>query len=229
MLILARPEDSIPGSIREMLEILPSGEWQQDYLSTPNLMVIETAIAPRSPLAGQTLRDLRFEQKFQSKVLAVWRRGRSIRTRLEELPLEFGDGLLLQGNSRSLDLLRTEPGLIPVAESAPAGFLGWRSWLTILIMFATLTGAAIFPAQIAEIMLSGAVAMVLIGALSMDQAYQAVDWRSLFLVAGMLPVGVALNKTGASELFANGILSLLHGSGPLILLTGFVVLTVVLT
>ncbi len=229
LLILARPEDSIPGSIREMLEILPSGEWQQDYLSTPNLMVIETAIAPRSPLAGQTLRDLRFEQKFQSKVLAVWRRGRSIRTRLEELPLEFGDGLLLQGNSRSLDLLRTEPGLIPVAEFAPTGFLGWRSWLTIFIMFATLTGAAIFPAQIAEIMLSGAVAMVLIGTLSMDQAYQAVDWRSLFLVAGMLPVGVALNKTGASELFANGILSLLHGSGPLILLAGFVVLTVVLT
>ena len=229
LLILARPEDSIPNSIRDMLEILPSGEWQQDYLSTPNLMLIETAIAPRSPLAGQTLRDLQFEQKFHAKVLAVWRQGRSIRTRLAELPLEFGDGLLLQGSSRSLDLLRTEPGLITLAESAPSTVMTRRGWITTLLMFATLTAAALFPTLIAEIMLSGALMMVLIGTLSMDQAYRAVDWRSLFLVAGMLPVGVALTKTGASALFANGILAILHGYGPLVLMAGFVLLTVALT
>lgn len=229
LLILARPEDSIPNSIRDMLEILPSGEWQQDYLSTPNIMLIETAIAPRSPLAGQTLRDLRFEQKFHAKVLAVWRQGRSIRTRLAELPLEFGDGLLLQGSARTLDLLRTEPGLITLAESAPSTVMTLRGWITALLMFATLTAAALFPTLIAEIMLSGALMMVLIGTLSMDQAYRAVDWRSLFLVAGMLPVGVALTKTGASALFANGILAVLHGYGPLVFLAGFVLLTVALT
>lgn len=229
LLILARPEDSIPNSIRDMLEILPSGEWQQDYLSIPNLTLIETAIAPRSPLAGQTLRDVHFEQKFHAKVLAVWRQGRSIRTRLAELPLEFGDGLLLQGSSRTLDLLRTEPGLITLAESAPSTVMTWRGWITTLLMFATLSAAALFPTLIAEIMLSGALMMVLIGTLSMDQAYRAVDWRSLFLVAGMLPVGVALTKTGASALFANGILAVLHGYGPLVLLAGFVLLTVALT
>ena len=229
LLILARPEDSIPNSIRDILEILPSGEWQQDYLSIPNLTLIETAIAPRSPLAGQTLRDLRFEQKFHAKVLAVWRQGRSIRTRLAELPLECGDGLLLQGSARTVDLLRTEPGLITLAESAPSTVMSRRGWITTLLMFATLTAAALFPTLIAEIMLSGALMMVLIGTLSMDQAYRAVDWRSLFLVAGMLPVGVALTKTGASALFANGILAVLHGYGPLVLLAGFVLLTVALT
>ena len=229
LLILARPEDSVPVSMKDMLEILPSGEWQHDYLATPNLRLIETAIAPRSALAGQTLRDLRFEQKFQAKVLAVWRQGRSIRTRLEELPLEFGDGLLLQGTARSVDLLQTEPGLIALAESAPSGLLTRRGWLTTLIMFATLALAALVPSLIAEIMLSGAVAMVLIGTLSMDQAYRAVDWRSLFLVAGMLPVGLALTKTGASAMLANGILSALGGSGHLVLLAGFVLLTVALT
>jgi di/tricarboxylate transporter len=89
--------------------------------------------------------------------------------------------------------------------------------------------AVIFPDLIAEIMLSGAVAMVLIRTLSMDQAYRAVDWRSLFLVAGMLPVGVALNKTGASAMFANTILSSLGGTEHLVLLAGFVLLTVALT
>ncbi len=229
LLILARPEDSVPTTIKDMLEILPSGQWQHDYLATPSLMLIEAAIPPRSSLAGQTLRDLQFEQKYHGKVLAVWRQGRSIRTRLEDLPLEYGDGLLLQGTARSIDLLRTEPGLIALAEPAPSPVMTRRGWLTTIIMFSTLALAVLLPDLIAEIMLSGAVAMVLIGTLSMDQAYRAVDWRSLFLVAGMLPVGLALNKTGVSGMMANGIVSSLNASGHMILLGGFVILTVALT
>jgi di/tricarboxylate transporter len=229
LLIMARPEDSVPESLMDILEVLPSGEWEQDYLSIPNLMLIEAAIAPRSHLATQTLRDMHFEQKFGAKVLAVWRRGRSIRTRLADLPLEFGDGLLLQGTEKSLSLLRTEPGLILLAESAPSTSITLRGWLTTFIMFATLTLAVIFPNIIAEIMLSGAVAMVLIRTINMDQAYRAIDWRSLFLVAGMLPVGVALTKTGASAMFANSIVSVFGNAGHLALLAGFVLLTVALT
>jgi di/tricarboxylate transporter len=229
LLIMARPEDSMPDSLKDMLDILPSGEWQQDYLSTPNVKLIETAVAPRSHLAGQTLQEISFEQKFGAKVLAIWRRGRSIRTRLADLPLEFGDGLLLQGTEKSLSLLQTEPGLVLLAESAPSSRITMRGWLTTFIMFVTLALAVIFPTLIAEIMLSGALVMVLIRTMSMDQAYRAIDWRSLFLVAGMLPVGVALNKTGASALFANAILDSLGNAGHLILLVGFVLLTVALT
>ncbi|HSB02415.1 MAG TPA: SLC13 family permease, partial [Anaerolineales bacterium] len=76
LLIVARPEDTLLESLDEMLEILPPGPWQEDYLSTPNLILIELAIAPRSPLAGQTLQEIRFKQKFGARVLAIWRRGR---------------------------------------------------------------------------------------------------------------------------------------------------------
>jgi len=229
LLIMARPEDSLPESLKDMLEVLPSGEWQQDYLSTPDMKLIETAVAPRSNLASQTLQDIRFEQKYGSRVLAVWRRGHSLRTRLADLPLEFGDGLLLQGTEKSLALLRTEPGLILLAESAPSTRMTLRSWITVMIMAVTLGLAAFFSSNIAEIMLSGAVAMVLIRTMNMDQAYRAVDWRSLFLVGGMLPVGVALNKTGASIMFANTIFSALGGSGHWAILGSFVLLTVALT
>lgn len=229
LLIMARAEDAMPEALQGALEILPSGEWQQDYLATPNITLIEAAIAPRSQLAGQTLRAIHFEQKFASKVLAIWRRGRSIRTRLADLPLEFGDGLLLQGAANSLRMLGTERGLILLAESAPAARMTPRGWFTALIMAATLGLAIAFPDFIAEIMLSGAIVMVLIRAISMDQAYHAIDWRSLFLVAGMLSVGVALNKTGAATMFANALLSYLGGAGNLILLAGFVLLTVALT
>ena len=229
LLIMARPEDSVPELLMDMLIVLPSGKWQQDFISIPNMKLIEAAIAPRSHFASQTLQEIRFEQKFGANVLAVWRHGRSIRTRLADLPLEFGDGLLLQGTEKSLSLLRTEPSLILLAESAPSTRLTLRGWATTLIMAATLVLAVIFPDRIAEIMLSGAISMVLIRTMSMDQAYRAIDWRSLFLVAGMLPVGIALNKTGASTMFANVILSSMGGVGSLVLLAGFVLLTVLLT
>jgi di/tricarboxylate transporter len=230
LLLIARPEDSLPENLNELLEILPPGEWAQEYLSTPDMLLIETAIAPRSPLAGQTLQEIHFEQKYDARVLAIWRRGRSIRTRFSNLELEFGDALLLQGTPRSLRLLRTEQGLILLAESIPTPrSRDQRGWATILIMLMTLSLAVAFPNIIAEIMLGGAVSMVLIRALSMDQAYQTIEWRSIFLVAGMLPLGVALQKTGGAALLAEQIIQLIGAQGHLALLAGLVLLTVLLT
>lgn len=229
LLLIARPEDSQPENLHELLEILPPGEWAQEYLATPGMLLIETAVAPHSQLAGHTLQELQFEQKFDSRVLAIWRRGRSIRTRFADLKLEFGDGLLLQGSSNSLNLLRTEPGLILLAESIPAHPMDRRGWITAGIMLVALSAAVAFPTLIAEILLTGAISMVLARALSMDQAYQAVEWRSIFLVAGMLPLGVALQKTGGATFLAERIITLLGDSGHLALLAGLVILTVLLT
>jgi di/tricarboxylate transporter len=229
LLLIARAEDSLPENLSELLEILPPGEWAQEYLSTPDMLLIETAIAPRSQLAGQTLQEIQFEQKFGARVLAIWRRGRSIRTRFSDLQLEFGDGLLLQGTPKSLSLLRTESGLILLAESFPPRRSDRHVWLTPLIMLVTLGLAVAFPNVIAEIMLAGAICMVLVRALSMDQAYQAIEWRSVFLVAGMLPLGVALQKTGGAALLAEQIIGLIGDRGHLALLAALVILTVLLT
>lgn len=229
LLILARTEDSLPEVLNEFLEILPAGKWQQDYLSIPNFILIETAIAPRSHLAGQNLRELQFQQKFGARVLAIWRHGSSIRTRLADIPLEFGDGLLLQGSANSLELLRTEPGLILLAESVSVPRVSPRGWLAVLLMICTMGFSIVFPTRLAEIMFSGALAMVLIGMLSMDQAYRAVDWRSIFMVAGMLPVGVAMDKTGAAALLAQWMISNLGAAGYLTILAGLVLLTVLFT
>jgi di/tricarboxylate transporter len=229
LLLLARPEDSVPDALSEFLEILPSGEWKQEYLASPNLSLTEAAVAPRSQLAGRSLRELEFQQKFEARVLAIWRRGRSIRTRLTDMPLEFGDGLLLQAPAKSLGLLRTESGLILLAESAAAVRMTLQGWLTVLLMIATLGLAVVFPSLIAEIMFSGAMAMVLIGIMSMDQVYRSIEWRSLFMVAGMLPVGVALDKTGAAAMLAQWIISNVGGYGHVVLVGALVLLTVLLT
>jgi di/tricarboxylate transporter len=229
LLIVGRPEDTLPDVLQDTLEILPLGTWQDDYLSIPDLILIEAAVAPRSQLAGQTLQEIQFEQKYGTKVLAIWRQGRSIRTRLSNLPLQFGDGLLLQGTKQSLDLLRTEAGFILLAEAAEPTRITARSWIAALIMLATLGLAAMFSSLIGEIMLSGAIGMVMIGALTMDDAYRSVEWRSLFLVGGMLPVGLALTKTGGAALLANAILSAVIGKGAFVLLAVLVLVTVLLT
>lgn len=229
LLIVGRPEDTTQDLLQNVLEIQPLGTWQDDYLSTPDMLLIEAAIAPRSPLAGQSLQEIHFEQKFNAKVLAIWREGRSIRTRFANLPLQFGDGLLLQGTKKSLDLLRTEPGLILLAEPLQSARMTWRSWTSALIMVTTLGLAAVFPTLIAEIMLSGAIGMILIGALTMDNVYRSMEWRSLFLVGGMLPLGIALTKTGGAALLANSILRSVGGRDDFALLFLLVLLTVLLT
>ncbi len=229
LLIVGRPEDTMPEVLHDILEILPLGSWQEDLLSMPEFRFIEAAIAPRSHLADQTLQEIHFEQKFNAKVLAIWRQGRSIRTRLANLPLQFGDALLLHGKPKSLDLLRTEPGLILLAEPTRSTRITTRSWIATLIMALTLMLAVAFPAIIEEMMLSGAIGMILIGALTMDEAYRAVDWRSLFLVGGMLPTGIALTKTGGAALIANAILVRVEGHEHFVLLAALVLLTVLLT
>jgi di/tricarboxylate transporter len=162
-------------------------------------------------------------------VLAIWRAGRSLRTGLTDLPLQLGDGLLLQGERGRLPVLRTEPDLIVldrgVDEPPPSRR---RGWLALAIMLATLGTASLSHLGIAEVVLGGALVMILTGVLSMDDAYKAIEWRSIFLVAGMLPLGTAMTKTGAADLITHGLLAVLGGWGPLAILAGLIALAVLL-
>ena len=119
--------------------------------------------------------------------------------------------------------------MILLAESAATVRMTLRGWLTVLLMITTLGMAVVFPSLIAEIMFSGAMMMVLIGIMSMDQVYRAIEWRSLFMVAGMLPVGVALDKTGAAAMLAQWIISNVGVYGHVVLVGALVLLTVLLT
>jgi di/tricarboxylate transporter len=165
-------------------------------------------------------------------VLAIWRGGRPIRTNLGDLPLAFGDALLLQGPRGQIPLLRTEPDLI-LLDGAEAGqpatpVPGKRS-LALAIMGATLILSAFHTPLIGVIMLGGALLAVLVGILTMDQAYNSIEWRSIFLVAGMLPLGLAMTTSGAAGLLADKLLLVLGPAGPMALLASLVLLTIALT
>jgi di/tricarboxylate transporter len=211
------------------LDPLPPRHWRERDLESRSVVLVEAVLSPRSALIGRTLRETRFRDRYGMSVLAIWRAGRSLRTGLTDLPLQLGDGLLLQGERGRLPVLRAEPDLIVldrgVDEPPPSRR---RGWLALTIMISTLGLATVSHLGIGEVMLGGALVMILTGALSMDDAYQAIEWRSIFLVAGMLPLGTAMTKTGAADLITHGVLAVLGGWGPLAILAGLIALAVLL-
>lgn len=187
--------------VEPYLEILPAREWHEVDLESPTMTVIEVMLSPRSPMIGKSLSDLHFRERFGMTVLAIWRRNRQFRTGLRNLPLEFGDALLVQGPRSKLPVLRSEPGLIVLQDDEVLQPPVMRSQgrFALIIMCGSLLGAAIQPPLVGEIFLGGALVMLLLGILNMDDAYRAIDWRSIFLIAGMLPMGTAMLKSGAAN------------------------------
>ena len=214
------------------LELLPAPDWQLRHLESEAVAIAEAVLAPRSILLGQTLRTARFREKYGMNVLGIWRAGRPIRTNLGDLPLAFGDALLLQGPRSQMPLLHTEPDLILLNAGEierPAVTSRSKRWLAPAIMLAALILAAFNTPLVGEIMLGAALLTVLTGILTMDQAYGAIEWRSVFLVAGMLPLGLAMTNSGAAALLSDKLIAFLSPAGPLALLAGLLVLTILLT
>jgi di/tricarboxylate transporter len=199
---------------------------------SPNLSVhlTEVVIAPRSPAIGKTLKELRFRTKFGMTTVALWREGRSYRTDVGDFPLEAGDALLMVGAPGRIALLDQEPGYIvlngahtlPLPDKRKA-FLA----LAITALVLLLSAANILPS--AEAMLAGAAALVLTGCITMEDAYRAIEWRVVVLIAGMLPIGTALVETGLAARIGQAFTVTLAPAGPLALIAGLYLFTVLLT
>ena len=230
LLLEGRPEEISPGTLRPILEFLPLDKSKVQELESQRIILVEAILAPRSTLIGQTLRSAHFREKYDLNVIAIWRSGRPIRTNLSDLPLQFGDTLLLQGRRERVTVLHTEPDLIILnGEERQITSKGRNTWLALLIMGTALLLAALSILPVAEAMLGGALVMVLVGILTMDRAYQVIDWKSIFLIAGMLPLGIALAKTGAAASLGNWMVSIFGAANPMALLAGLVVLTILLS
>ncbi len=190
--------------------------------------LMEVLIPPRSRAVGKTLRDLRFRQRYGLSGVALWREGRHLRTDVGGMPLRFGDALLVYGPERNLALLKNDQDFLPLAEPVSYGRTSKAGWAVgIFLASLVLTAVHLLPVEIA--LLAGAALVVLAGALSMDEAYRAIDWRSVFIIAGMIPAGVALSKSGAAAWLAMHVLHLLAPWGKAGIVIGFLGMTGVLT
>lgn len=230
MLLEGRLEDFRRRDVEPYLEILPARPYDEGDLESASSVVVEVVLAPRSELIGRTLKETRFRERYGMAVLAIWNGERVIRTGLAELRLAFGDALLLQGPRDRLALLRSEHDLIVLSDDDDRPVeVSKKGWLATAIFALSVLVAVLGPFPIGEVMLAGALLMVITNVLTMEQVYRAVDWRIVFLVAGMLPLGLAMTKTGATTLFADALTHALTPYGPLALLLGLLTLTVLLS
>jgi len=223
-------EDFRRRDVEPYMEYLPTSEWKESDLESRVVEVVEAMLAPRSRLLGKSLRESHFREKYGVSVLAVWRGDQEIFTGLPDLELTFGDALLLQGTRKKLAVLADDPDLILLMSREDVAITVPNKGLAALMIFgATLLFAALVPDLTGAIMLGGALAMMLTRILTTEEAYSAVDWKSVFLVAGMLPMGIALTKTNAAGLIAGHVVDYIGGFGSIAMLAGLFLLTSMFT
>jgi di/tricarboxylate transporter len=191
--------------------------------------VAEIVLAPHSSMEGRTLRDLHLREKTGLTVLALWRSGRPIHIGFASLPLHVGDGLLVQGTVSQLRLLHQERDFIILDEDPEAIARPRRATWAIVISLVTLAVAITGWFPIALVSLGGALAMVLTGCLGLDQVYNSVDWKSIFLIAGMWPLGTAIQNSGLAAGLVKGLLDTADYSGLILLVILLLLVTMVLT
>jgi di/tricarboxylate transporter len=198
-------------------------------LAAGDVQLVEALVPPRSRLVGRTLGSSGFRRRYGTVALAVQRRGKVLRRRLADITLDGGDSLLLQGPASAVSLLMRSSDLIVTNELTDLFLRRNRAVIALLILVAVVGVAATGVVPILVPALLGAVAMVLLGCLSIEEAYQAIDWRVVFLLGGILPLGVALRETGAADWIAETVVVPLAGAGPLAVLAGLYIVTAILT
>lgn len=212
------------------LEILPISGYHEHDLESESVVIIEVVLSPRSQLVGRTLKESHFREKYGMTVLAVWNGVRVFRTGLADLQLSFGDALLLQGPRERLKMLRLDSDLIVLStDEEQIREVSKKAWLALAIFGLSVLIASVGPFGVAEVMLAGALLMTLTNVVTMQESYRVIDWRIIVLVAGVLPLGLAMTKTGATTLFANLLTGALKPYGPPALLLGLLTLTVLLS
>lgn len=211
------------------LIIEPRFKLEDELLRTDDIALVETLVAPRSHLIDRTLADLNFTRRYNALVLAIQRRGQNLREKLKDIPLRFGDALLLQAPQSEIARLRSGDELIVLAEVEETGLRRRRAPLALAIIAIVVGLAAFNVLPILVTALLGCVAMVITRCISLEEAYAAIDWKIIFLLAGILPLGLAMEKTGAAQLIAMHTLSVVGSLGPVAMLAALYFLTAALT
>jgi len=191
--------------------------------------ILEALITPASPLVGRTLAEARFRQRHDAAVLAIEHHGVPLDRRLRNARLEAGDILLVLGSEEALEAFAREPGIIRLGVVESPVTARPRALVASAIMTAVVLSAGVGLVSILVAALVGVVAMLFTGCLRPYEVYDELDWSVIFLLAGLIPLGVALEQTGGAALIADGVARLLGGLGPGVAIFVFYLITSILT
>jgi di/tricarboxylate transporter len=185
--------DLVPEVTVDEAELEAAGEGQN---------LVEVVVAPGSSLVGESLASLRFRQRYDATVLALRRGGELIRRRMDNIPLRVGDTLLIQASVDSIERLDANRNFIVAQEIERHDFRESKIPVAIGIVFLVVLLAAIDVLPIVVSALAGSLAMVVTGCLKPTEVYDAVQWDVIFLLAGVIPLGIAMEASGTAAILA---------------------------
>jgi len=191
--------------------------------------ILEATLAPRSNMVGRSLQSMQFRDRFGFTVLAVQRHGEMITKRLRSVRLRFGDSLLLQGPRDRIPSLRHGNDFLVLEPVKILKSVRHKLPISVAILVSVIGLVVFADLDISLAMVMGAVAMVITGCLTIEEAHENIDWRTVFLVAGMLPLGTAMESTGTARYIADLMLGTIGGWGPLAALAGVYLLAALIT
>lgn len=186
----------------------------------------ELVIPPRSVVAGKTLRQIALRKNYSVEPITLLRGTEEQRGDFSDTRLQSGDAILVYGPWQSIRVLDVRAGFVLVTP-IEGEVSGRPKPKTAMMCFLGALALVLAGAPLPVALLSGALAMVVLRVITIDQAYRAVDWRTVFLLAGLIPLGIAMDKAGAAAYLANQTARLLGQSHPLLIMTGFAVLATV--
>lgn len=214
--------DSISGELS-----LPDDAGLQP-LERRRAILVEAIIGPNASFLGDSLRDTQLRQKYGIRVVAMHRHGQNLREDFENLPLHFGDVLLVQAERSAINALMNSGDFLNLSESPDKAIRGNRAWIALAVMgaFIFLGAFGIDPFVLAVL---GAILVMVTRCVEPSEAYAAIEWRVLFLIAGMLGIGKALDTTGGAAALAGFLADWLEPLGAVAVLSGMYLLASFLT
>lgn len=233
LLVRGSRETVIKIKDRSGVEILADVKFNHESkiaeLSSGQDKVAEVLILSNSRLIGSNLKDLRFRQRYNATVIAIRRGEELIRDRLGKVPLRFGDLLLVQGPKESFIGLQTTRELLVLEEKNLENLRQNKAGIALAIMLGVIVVAALDWQPILVTSLVGVVLMVISGCLKPGEIYGAVRWDIIFLLAGLIPLGIAMQNSGTTQWLADKLVTVARNFSGYWVLTFFYLITSFLT
>ena len=214
---------------REDIALRPARDWYDiDFESGPDKLV-EAVTAPDSALESERIMEVDFPERFGAVPLAIRQRGELQQEDLGEVRLSGGDSVLLNMNEERASEIERNPSFVLTSEVDVPQYRESRTPIALAILGSVVLFAAIGVLPIVVTAIVGCVAMVLTGCLTTEEAYQSINWKIIFLLAGVIPLGTAMENSGAADILSTTLLEVLGPIGPTAVLSGFFFLSMMLT
>jgi di/tricarboxylate transporter len=191
-------------------------------------LFVQAVVAPRSDLAGRTISDLDFRRRYGAIVVGLWRKDGWLNQEISKVKLRSNDVLVLEGDQESLTRVAGDNAFLMMVPFHAEPKTRGKAWLSGAIMLATILLAAFNLLTIEMAAITGAAAAVLTGCIPINQAYKSIDTKIFVFIAGAIPLGAAMQKSGTASLLAGGLQRAIGGwPETLVLLVLFAVVSVV--